>query len=282
MITSLKASTFDEQIGHGDWMVVYSVASCYFCAQTMDIITKAIEPKRHFNIGRMDAITNIEFVSANGIKAFPTVEFYRDGVRLARFDQLRNSPDSTIYRTLYAFILKLDSLQSMSLNALSCELDTAMQDSSFEESMLSGLPQDAQQLSSTPHMTPYYATQMYNALKGETRLVNLRVPDSVEYILPGAYENCSELQTAVLPHNAISAIEDKTFFNCSKLREVVIPDNITTIKPFAFGYCTSLTSVIMHDGIDIHDYAFHGCINLHKSDLSGYADITYGTKAVYD
>lgn len=123
---------------------------------------------------------------------------------------------------------------------------------------------------------------MYNALKGETRLVNLRVPDSVEYILPGAYENCSELQTAVLPHNAISAIEDKTFFNCGKLREVVIPDNITTIKPFAFGYCTSLTSVIMHDGIDIQDYAFHGCINLHKSDLSGYADITYGTKAVYD
>ena len=61
----------------------------------------------------------------------------------------------------------------------------------------------------------------------------------------------------------VTQIGNYAFYDCSSLTSVVIPEGVTEIGSDAFGYCSSLTSVVIPEGVTkIGSYAFQGCSSL--------------------
>jgi hypothetical protein len=61
----------------------------------------------------------------------------------------------------------------------------------------------------------------------------------------------------------VTSIGGSAFYRCSSLTSVIIPEGVTSIGGSAFYRCSSLTSVIIPKGVtSIGDYAFDGCENL--------------------
>ena len=58
----------------------------------------------------------------------------------------------------------------------------------------------------------------------------------------GAFANCTELKSVVLPEG-LKKIQDYAFFDCRSLEEVTIPASVTLLGQSAFAYCTSLKNV---------------------------------------
>ena len=94
----------------------------------------------------------------------------------------------------------------------------------------------------------------------------------------------------------VTSIEEEAFYDCSSLTSMVIPDGVTSIGESAFKYCSSLTSIVIPDGVtSIGKWAFDGCSSLTSivipdsvtsigewafSDCSSLTSITFnGTKA---
>ena len=94
-----------------------------------------------------------------------------------------------------------------------------------------------------------------------TLLKKVIIPDSVTYLYPNAFLNCS--LTAVVIPESITAMGDAVFYGCSSLKSVNIPDSVTFIGGEAFRYCSSLTSVVIPDSITkLNDAVFSGCTSL--------------------
>ena len=81
-------------------------------------------------------------------------------------------------------------------------------------------------------------------------------------ILCGAFQNCSTLETIILP-DSVQSIGDYAFSGCSSLTSIIIPDSVTSIGTQAFSKCSSLTSITIPDGVTkIGSSAFSGCTGL--------------------
>jgi hypothetical protein len=61
----------------------------------------------------------------------------------------------------------------------------------------------------------------------------------------------------------VTSIEDWAFGYCTTLTSVTIPDSVTSIGDYAFGWCYSLTSVTIGNSVtSIGDWAFSDCTSL--------------------
>ncbi|MDO4193738.1 MAG: leucine-rich repeat protein, partial [Erysipelotrichaceae bacterium] len=114
-----------------------------------------------------------------------------------------------------------------------------------------------------------------NAFNGDNCLTSIVIPEGVTYIGYDAFDGCTDLASATLPGSLteISAYQSGIFNNCPKLTTagpIGSGSNIefgwtTSIPAYAFSECSSLTSVVIPEGItEIGGLAFSKCTDLTK------------------
>lgn len=122
------------------------------------------------------------------------------------------------------------------------------------------------------------------------KLKSITIPDSVEIIENGVFENCFALESVVLPKNlkiinnslfnmclqlkeitipeSVYLIKDEAFHQCRKLKSIVIPGSVETIGEGAFQNCSELNDVVLNEGVvTIKSNVFRACENLKEIKL---------------
>lgn len=115
------------------------------------------------------------------------------------------------------------------------------------------------------------------------------IPSAVEYnnktytvtgINVGAFKNCNELNSVIIPESVTSIYPD-AFNGCSALTSVNMTNGVKKIWDRAFEDCRSLTSIVIPEGvISIGDDAFSGCYRLVSIKLPASVT-TIGGEAFY-
>ncbi len=88
------------------------------------------------------------------------------------------------------------------------------------------------------------------------------LPNSVKRIEAYAFWGCDNLDTVVLG-KGLSEVGDYAFTNCTGLEQISIPSTVTSIGREAFKDCTNLKDItIPPETMNIHESAFDGCTRL--------------------
>jgi hypothetical protein len=95
-----------------------------------------------------------------------------------------------------------------------------------------------------------------------TSLSSIDIPSSVIGFNINAL-NSTNISSLILPSN-LDYISVGAFYGCASLTSITIPSSVTEIKYYAFGFCSSLTSVtILSNSITyFDDNLFNGCTSL--------------------
>lgn len=110
----------------------------------------------------------------------------------------------------------------------------------------------------------YCVCDIRDSFRGCTRLKNIRLPNTLQYIISMAFAGCKSLQQIELPDD-ITCIYGKAFSGCKSLRVVKMPAKLRIIKDSAFEGCIHLERLeIPKDVVLIGDYAFEGCKRLRE------------------
>ena len=84
------------------------------------------------------------------------------------------------------------------------------------------------------------------------------IPEGIEQIAGGAFEDCGSLTSVTLP-NSVTSIGEYAFEDCGSLTSVTISNSVTSIGSSAFYGCTSLTSITIPNSVTSIGYvAFAG------------------------
>ena len=82
----------------------------------------------------------------------------------------------------------------------------------------------------------------------QSGLTQITIPDKVEDLWIGLFQNCTELETVHIGAG-VKSIQSACFAGCTSLKELFLPDNVTEIANDAFFDLTSLTSPIANSHI---------------------------------
>lgn len=108
-------------------------------------------------------------------------------------------------------------------------------------------------------------TQLGTQFKDNTVLTNLdflRYFTGLTHIVNNAFQNCSNVTSAILP-NGITSIWNSAFDGCSSLASITIPGSVTSIKDYAFKNCSSLVNLSIPSTVNYIGYGtFMGCSSL--------------------
>lgn len=83
----------------------------------------------------------------------------------------------------------------------------------------------------------------------DRELVESALPQQIDHIGVGAFENCTALQHIAIPHQ-VTRIRSSVFAGCTALTSVWLHSAINKIDEHAFGECTALTSIRVPDSLD--------------------------------
>lgn len=118
----------------------------------------------------------------------------------------------------------------------------------------------------------------YKAFYNRSSITKITIPSTITYIaengflmpngsnVTGVYISdlsaWCEIDFSNYGSNPLYAAEN-LYLNGTKVKKLEIPDEITSINPYAFYYCTSLTGVVLPDSVtSIGDNAFRFCTNI--------------------
>ena len=94
-------------------------------------------------------------------------------------------------------------------------------------------------------------------------LTSITIPNSVNSIESMAFNNCIGMMTVTINSNAIMSNYRMRDIFGSQVTNYIIGDDITSIRDWAFGYCTVLTSITIGNNVtSIGEHAFEGCKSL--------------------
>lgn len=100
------------------------------------------------------------------------------------------------------------------------------------------------------------------AFEDNTRVELVVIPNSVRRIEAYAFWGCDNLDTVVLG-KGLTAVGDYAFTGCGGLEQMTIPSNIRSIGISAFEDCVNLRDIsIAPETTDIDESAFNGCYRL--------------------
>jgi len=100
----------------------------------------------------------------------------------------------------------------------------------------------------------------------------LYVPESVEEIGFGAFEDSALTEVLFMPNANILSVGYRAFYGAKNLVSITLPANIISLDYYAFANCTSLQTVIFESGCrlrGIYEGAFYGCTSLSGLVLPG-------------
>lgn len=109
---------------------------------------------------------------------------------------------------------------------------------------------------------------------------NVSVPDTVEIVGEGAFEDNTRVELVVLP-NSVKRIEAYAFWGCDNLDTVVLGRGLTEVGDYAFAGCKGLEQMsIPSNVISIGIQAFGDCVNM--TDISIPAETLYIHESAFD
>lgn len=101
-----------------------------------------------------------------------------------------------------------------------------------------------------------------NRAFANTRILSVKIPDSVTQIGDSAFCDCERLMEVDLGHSIVK-INNFAFANCSALENIVLPETVEHIGWYSFYQCHDLKSINLPLSLkDIGSWAFSGCNNL--------------------
>jgi hypothetical protein len=93
-------------------------------------------------------------------------------------------------------------------------------------------------------------------------LYKIELPNSIQYIGPGAFSYCFDLTFIKLPEG-ITTIKWGTFQGCFSLRSIYLPESVTSIEEGAFFNCYALEEINFPKNLtNLSNWAFSGCTSL--------------------
>ena len=98
------------------------------------------------------------------------------------------------------------------------------------------------------------------------KLVDLKLPLTLESIDYSVFDRCNSLKSIIIPDNVTWI--GGAFTGCENLESVVIGNGVETISSCAFADCSKLKNVIFGSNVNfIGNEAFRGCTSLNDIDL---------------
>ena len=111
---------------------------------------------------------------------------------------------------------------------------------------------------------------------------NITIPSEIRgipvtTINKGAFSNCTDLQTLVIP-DTVTSIGENAFMNCEFLSSITIPDSVKCIAGNAFRGCSSLKKIdIPQNATWTGDFSFTGCSSLESITIPDYVSCIIGS-----
>lgn len=82
----------------------------------------------------------------------------------------------------------------------------------------------------------------YAAFNESSRLLSVKLPNSIHTIRQRAFGDCKALKDIDIPVS-VTRIDATAFNNCKLLKSIYIPENVALIGEYAFSGCENLTSI---------------------------------------
>ena len=79
----------------------------------------------------------------------------------------------------------------------------------------------------------------------ESGVENVTIPDTVEKIEHGAFDDCINIKSIEIP-DSVTEIERNAFYGCKNLEKIEFPANLKTMGYAAFSNCSKLKNIYFH------------------------------------
>lgn len=123
---------------------------------------------------------------------------------------------------------------------------------------------------------PYLVKLQQGAFCECANLVEIKLPDTMEYIESNTFLDCKNLKSIIIP-SGITEVSAFTFSGCSSLESIQLPEGIVSFDHGAFLSCSSLKTIELPNSLnEINSRAFEDCSSLETITIpKGVNDIGY-------